>query len=375
MAEAFSGLGIEITRTPPSGFDMTKYKSFGSDKDGKLFGVVSNVDALDPYAARLSAEHRVKLCSTLISIFHHKESPSWMSECVVYEAEGGDGKLIRTPMNAMHKCSDMIQPVASNRLKLLMSEFSLEQNSFAKFIRSAQLHSMALRSDFEENQILNLWIAIESLIPSETKSDEVSNIEHIVESLIPFLSISYFETLLTNLGKDLLRWNHIATRKALKSVPGQKISDKLVKILVLSQFDQERVNLENEFRDFHLLADRFTYFRIMLSNPEKVMDALNAHRVRLEWQIRRIYRARNIIVHSGHTPSYTRSLIEHAHDYLDTVLTHLVALASRPKKVNSVAQGFKHVKMKYEMYCKGLSQKGLTFDLANINAIVLGRQE
>ncbi|AIO40460.1 hypothetical protein DM40_1003 [Burkholderia cenocepacia] len=375
MAEAFSSFGVEITRKPPSGFDLTKYKSFTANGDDKLYGVVSKVEALDPYSARLSAEHRLKLCSTLISIFHHKEIPSWMSECVIRETSSGASKVIRTPMNSMLKCSDMTQSVASNRLKLLMSEFSLEQNSFMKFIRSAQLHSMALRSDFEENQILNLWIALESLVPSETKGEDVSNIEHIVDSLIPFLNIGYFEKLLTNLGKDLLRWNHTATRKALKLVPGQKISDKLVKLLVLSQFDAERAALENEFRDFHLLSDRFSYFRTVLSNPGKVMGALDAHRLRLEWQIRRIYRARNIIVHSGHTPSYTRSLIEHAHDYLDTVLAHLVALASRPKKVNSVAQGFKHVKMRYEMYCKGLSQKGLVFDSTNIDALVLGRQE
>ncbi|WP_312917503.1 hypothetical protein [Stenotrophomonas sp.] len=283
-------------------------------------------------------------------------------------------KLVRTPINSMHKCSDLLQPVASKRLQLLMSEFSLEKSSFSKFLRSAQLHSMALRSDAEENQILNLWISLESLIPSETKSDDASNIEHIVGSIVPFLNIEYVERLLYNLGRDLLRWNQTATKRALRSVPGQKLTEKLVKLLVIDQFDNERIALEGEFKNFHLLRDRFAHLRGVLSSPDRVIEALDAHRLRLEWQMRRIYRARNIIVHSGQAPPYTRALIEHAHDYLDSVLSTLVKLASRPKTVNSVAQGFKHVELKYANYYKSLTVKNLAFDVGNIEGLVLCRQ-
>jgi hypothetical protein len=291
----------------------------------------------------------------------------------VIDEEREEHKLLRTPINSMHKCSDLLQPVASKRLQLLMSEFSLEKSSFSKFVRSAQLHSMALRSDSEENQILNLWISLESLVPSETKSDDASNIEHIVGSIVPFLNIEYFERLLYNLGRDLLRWNPAATKRALRSVPGQKLTDKLIKLLVIEQFDTERIALEGELKNFHLLRDRFEYFRGVFSSPEKVVEALDAHRLRLEWQMRRIYRARNIIVHSGQTPPYTRALIEHAHDYLDSVLSMLVKLASRPKTVNSVAQGFKHVELKYGTYYKSLTAKNLIFDAGNIETLVLCR--
>lgn len=373
MAEAFAPLEVKIARSLPAEIDLSKYSWFAGGTDTKLYGVVSNIDALDVHSARRIGENRVKLCSTLISLFHHKENPTWLPECVVIDDEKQAYKLIRTPINSMHKCSDLLQPVANKRLRLLMSEFSLEKNSFAKFVRSAQLHSMALRSDAEENQILNLWISLESLVPSETKSDDLSNIEHIVGSIVPFLNIEYFECLLNNLGRDLLRWNHRATKKALRSVPGQKLTDKLVKLLVLSEFDSERIALEEEFKDFHLLRDRFDYFRGVFSSPSKAVEALIAHRQRLEWQIRRIYRARNIIVHSGQTPPYTRALIEHAHDYLDSVLSTLVKLASRPKTVNSVAQGFKHVELKYGHYYKSLTAKGLVFDAGNIETLVLCR--
>ncbi len=375
MAEAFTPLGVKIGRVAPAGIELSKFKSFIGVADAglNLYGVISKIDAFDIYGARLAAENRVKLCSTLISLFHHKENPTWLPESLVIDEENQACKQVRMPINSMHKCSDLLESVASKRVQSLIGEFSLEKNSFSKFVRSAQLHSMALRSDAEENQILNLWISLESLVPSEIKGNDESNIEHIVGSIIPFLNIKYFEQLLYNLSRDLLRWNSFATKKALRVVPGQKLTDKLVKLLALSQFDAERVELENEIEDFYLLRDRFEHFRRVFSTPVNVVEALDAHQLRLEWQIRRIYRARNIIVHSGQTPPYTRALIEHAHDYLDSVLSTLVRLASHPKTVNSVAQGFKHVELKYRTYYKKLAVKNLVFDAKNIEDLVLCR--
>ena len=278
VSQALAPLDVKISRDLPAELDLGRYPSFAPDAESKLYGIVSKIGARDVYGARFAAERIVKLCSTLVSLFHHKESPSWLSECIVYDEQSKAYRQVRTPINSMQKCSDLLQPVASKRLQSFMNEFSLERDSFSKFVRSAQLHSMALRSDAEENQILNLWISLESLVPSETKGDDVSNIEHIVTSVVPFLSIGYLERLLNNLVKDLLRWNSVATKRALRAVPGLKFTDKLVKLLALSQFDAERLALEDEFREFHLLRDRsntsgpFSQARQGWSKPSTLID-------------------------------------------------------------------------------------------------------
>lgn len=341
LADALSPLGVEIARTPPDGCDINRYPKFNSGAEHQLFALVNKIDAKDIHSARNSAEYRLKLCATLLTIFHHKENPGWRPDCLVEDVKSGTYTQISSPINAMHKCSDLLQSVASTRLKALLQNFSLEKNSFSKFIRSTQLHSMALASNAYENQILNLWISLESLIPSETRASDSSNIEHIVDSLIPFLNIGYIERLTNNLAKDLLRWNATVIRRSLRGISGKKLADKLARLMVLPECAHQRVQLENDFRDFHLLRDRFEYLKGMLASPENITAALEAHKTRLGWQIRRIYRTRNIIVHSGRTPPYTKSLIEHTHDYLDTVLDLLVRLASHPRSITSVAQGFK----------------------------------
>lgn len=367
---AFAPLKVKISRAAPDEAKGGGYAAFEGESDLILYAIIKDIDARDIYSARVLAESRLKLCGTLVNLFHHKGSPGWQPECVVFEKQSKVQKLIKKHTNPMHKCADLIEAAAKIKLQLFMNDFVLERSSFSKFVRSAQLHSMALESNSLENQILNLWISLESLVPSETKSDKVAGIEHIANSIVPFLNEQYIGRLLNNLVKDLLRWNKPATIAALRSVSGKKFVDKLARLISLEVYATERGALEAKFKDFHLLRDRFEYFRMLLSSPRNVITALDSHGQRLEWQIRRIYRARNIIVHSGKVPPHTQPLIEHTHDYLDAVLFRLVELASKPSSIHSVSQGFKFVGIRYSNYHKKLSAKGLEFNAENIHDLL-----
>lgn len=369
-SESFIPLGIEITTSAPEAMLDDRYAAFLADGPQVLFATINNIKARDIYSARYRAEELLKFCGTLVNLFHHKSKAGWQPECLVKVKSTEKKKLIKSNLNPMHKCADLVQDAAKIKLHLFMDEFTLDKQSFSKFVRSAQLHSMALTSNSNENQILNLWISLESLIPSETKSDRVAGIEHIANSTIPFLNEQYIAKLLNNLVKDLVRWNRREFARSIGNIPGKKFVDKLAKLLALPEYLAQRDILKGKFSDFHLLRDRFNYFEQLLSSPKNVVAALDAHKQRLEWQIRRIYRARNIIVHSGKVPTYTQPLIEHTHDYLDTILSRLVELASRPKAIYSVAQGFKFVEYRYNTYYKNLSVKGLNFDSANIHDLL-----
>ncbi|WP_320151097.1 hypothetical protein [uncultured Tolumonas sp.] len=369
-AKAIEKLSVKITREIPQDIDLSKFNSFKSHNNNKLFAIISDIKAFDVYTARERAEYMLKLISTTLGLFHHKESPNWTSECIVHSIDNNISIKLAKPINSMHKCADLKPMVASKKLTNFITSFSLDRDSFNKFFRSAELHSMALASNTDENQILNLWIALESLIPSETKGDDVSNIEHITASLIPFLNMDYIESLLNNLVKDLLRWNSLLTRKTLKNIPAKKIHHKLAKLLVCNEYASELNTLESSFNDYHLLKDRVELFKVLLSSPKNITTALDAHKVRLEWQIRRIYRARNIIVHSGNTPDYIRPLIEHSHNYLDIVLTKLVDLASNNKTIYTVGQGFKLVSLQYNTYLKKLGEKNLAFTNDNLETLL-----
>src|SRR5690606_9153820 len=65
----------------------------------------------------------------------------------------------------------------------------------------------------------------------------------------------------------------------------------------------------------------------------------SSHKQKVEWQIRRIYRTRNLIVHSGKLPSYTNILIENLHNYFDSFLETLINKAITEKTIRTINQG------------------------------------
>ncbi len=369
IGSSVAHLNILITRTLPQGIDLRSQPGFWV-RDNETFAIVGPVTSRDPFGARDHAEHLLKISSTLINMYYHKKIPSWNSECVVQNINASTYRKLSSPINSMHKCSDLLPKVANKRLNDFLFSFSLEHESYAKFIRSAQLHSLALNSNSSENQILNLWISLESLIPSETKDDNLSNIEHIISSVIPFLNLGYVESLINNLFKDLARWNRRTTTNALKHIPGKKFTHRLARALALCEHSNSLQLIEDGLQNFHLLRDRLNFFKEILSNPAKVVSMLDAHQQRLQWQIRRIYRARNIIVHNGRTPRHTKQLIENLHNYMDVILNTLVTLGSEPKKVTSVSQGFQLTMLKYNRYYSGLTVKNLAFTADNIDKLL-----
>jgi len=350
---------IEILEDISSlGVDSTQYDFSLTNND--VYICASNIKALDLHSAKYGADSKIELITTLYALFHHKECLKVANDCLVISDEGGDIVKISKALNSMHKCIDHRPTKAAIKLNKLLSDFGLERVSFQKFTRSAELHSLALNSDSRENQMINLWIALESIIPSNL-DENTSTIENMVNKILPFLNMVYYQKLVFRVAQDLLVWNKRAVVDSTRGISGNSFAQKLVKLASLDKYDEERTQLVNKFRDFHLMSDRFSYFCRVFSSPSGMKEGLDNHSQRIEWQIRRIYRARNLIVHSGKTPSYTDILIENIHDYLDIIMATIIKLASQKKEVVSIEQSFKYMKLLYDGYLVDLGKEGDCF--------------
>lgn len=195
------------------GVDLSKHKFHKGESE--VYICVSDIKARDNYSAKSSAEARLEMLSTIFGLFHHKKQLDWATDCLIVNETDNEISRSRTRTNAMHKCIDQKPSRASIQANRFLSEFGLEENSFKIFTRVAELHSLALKSDSNENQMLNLWIALESIIPAVHDSN-VSNIEHIVQSTMPFLNLVYYQRLVARLTRDLFNWNRNATKRVLK---------------------------------------------------------------------------------------------------------------------------------------------------------------
>lgn len=372
FSEAAGLLGINILKNlencPITEEDIRRHNIHLGPNE--VFICLEKIRGKEPNFVKIKADSSVETIQTLIGLYHHKESPKPINECLVKNATTQICTKIAKHTNPMHKCADAVPSVASKKLSSFLKAFALDKESFNKFHRSAELHSLALGSDSIENQMINLWIALESLVPSKTDKD-IAQIDHLTLSIIPFLNLEYINKLLTRLFKDLLQWNQKLVRRLYKKINAQGISSKTAHLLALPEYQDLRDELEASFGDYHLLKDRYTYLVSLLSSPAEILKILDNHGKRVAWQLRRIYRARNTIVHDGSTPSYTEVLIENTHDYLDSIMRWLMALASMDTTIISVAQGFKMVELNYMSYRKKLSEKQLVFSKDNIDTLLL----
>ncbi|HDR1123805.1 TPA: hypothetical protein QB303_000715, partial [Pasteurella multocida] len=270
--------------------DIIQDNKFLKISDNENFYSIKR-EGIDPFSIRESIENTISLLSNLINIFHHKKNIKWQKKFIAINSEGNIITL-NEPIRSMHKCIDLMEKKAKLKLKEFLTSFQLQGDSFNKFINSVRLHSIAIHTESHENQLLNLWVALESLIPEDTKNSNESNIEHIIDSIIPFLNMYYFKSLVEKLVKDLIRWDIKTIRKSLRNVKGDNFTTKVVNLLSNNDYSGELNNLINKTRDFYLLSDRLNYFKELFSSKEKMNLVICNHSERIKWQIRRIYRAR-----------------------------------------------------------------------------------
>ena len=65
---------------------------------------------------------------------------------------------------------------------------------------------------------------------------------------------------------------------------------------------------------------------------------MDKHGERVRWQVMRIYRNRNLIIHNGKSMPYMRLLIENLHSYVDDFLSYSIRSLSEGHDIESMCQ-------------------------------------
>lgn len=344
--EQYKLFRIAIFDELPERFASCKSKFKSSGLDGQQKYAVVTVDrALDAYSAIKLAEAKIARLHGLFAIFHHKDFYELGDDVLVEQCcISGVSEFTREP-NRMTYISDRRPVDAAEKLKemLEIQNFPAGHDS-DKFFRVVDFHAMSISSNVLENQLLNIWISLETITPPNTSK---TKIENIVESIVPFISVNYKLVIFRQLLSDLNNWNSGLIGKMLSEVDPEVTEHrllKLVKLVILEDQAEQRQNLYKSLKDFELMKYRIFRLNKILKTPAGVISFMEKHDQRVRWQIRRIYRTRNRIVHSGFTPEYTQLLVENAHTYFDQVFETCCELASTSKGFSNFGDVFNFVK-------------------------------
>ena len=86
------------------------------------------------------------------------------------------------------------------------------------------------------------------------------------------------------------------------------------------------------------------------ASPKGIIAALAGHDDRVRWQLHRIYRARNNLVHSGRQPSYLDSLVVNLDDFFRTSIGTIVNWAAKDSAPTVVDQAVAEIGFEYRMF-------------------------
>lgn len=201
---------------------------------------------------------------------------------------------------------------------------------------------------FQEEKYMNLWVALESLARTRMYPDIISNVKQTVPAA---MSLRYIYRIVRNYVEDCIRCkvefvfpDHYIDMK-------QDSKQKIVKETIEVFRTPALYNILLQKSEVNsLLKYRTETVHKILNDMDTLKDKVKNHHDRVEWQIQRLYRIRNEIVHSAlQNETSLIMYIEHLYDYLSTYITEIVTCISE-RREGTLEEALAVIKDNYDVF-------------------------
>ncbi|MGK5003861.1 hypothetical protein [Janthinobacterium sp. LB2P70] len=217
VSETFASIGSAIYKRASIDAEniLEKFpattKRFFNEHDWESIVCFEKVQALDPQSARQLSERRLRLLDDLLKFSIHSQR-FFIENPAVVSIEGKDGSPVHSnrPRPPVLRVPHDPTGIEKDTLLQFSSIFRMsEAGSVNRFIRALELHGTALSAPEDESQLLNIWIAFETLF---VRRGDTSKIKEILNAVDPYISgrwISYeFAELWSEIvASHLAQWN------------------------------------------------------------------------------------------------------------------------------------------------------------------------
>ena len=209
-------------------------------------------------------------------------------------------------------------------------------HDFASILSAIRYHGHSLDSNSEVNQLLDLWAIFEAVLDISNQHTG-DRIQQICKYLVPLLKQKYIYSLFNQLANDIKNYNEDLYNQIVGDTETeQQVVKNVCEFTLLESNQVVRDAVLGKCNDFPLLKERISYYCDVLSTPSKVHAFVEKHAERVRWQIMRIYRNRNLIIHNGSLMPYLPLLIENLHSYVDDFLSYTIHNLAEDKNIHSM---------------------------------------
>lgn len=313
---------MELRQLPPHArIAIMKWASFQqSDRY-----VLESISAADRHRAVAQLHDRLAGIRSLMVLQSQRPNLNWSERFYAYSPRGTTGETIeRSEAN--------LQPVSTANLagrRLLQVtrvprqfETDFDDLSRERLFSAVSTAAVAIETNLAETRLISLWSAFEVLLSDPPSGD--ARVVHYIKHLSPCISIKYHRRLFSAVHDQL----SVMYRKKFKSIINQVEGSpqdqhtNFAMIVVLPKYRQQQQDLINLCSNSPLARHRLFRLQKYYGTPHAAVTTMVDHEKRVAWQLNRIYRARNNLVHAGKTPLFIDSLVLNALEYFrSSVLT------------------------------------------------------
>lgn len=360
-------LGLSVVNTREPLYEPAlENKFFNNPANKKVFIECKNIMAMDYLHAMKVAETQISLVSDLFVVFHHKNKPWHSDYCLVYKHDKSHVVKLNKPANIMASKSADDFSYAKDIFPIFLENFSLEKDSFNRFNRGVELHALSLETNEVASQILNFWICLEALLIT---SRGKTHIAAVVESIELIVSRYALRERIDNLTSYICLWNkdfrNLITLQIpveLESLNNEAFIAALVCVEDLKEIAGE---LLSKMEHQPLLKFKFMQLVNTMQSQKEIKNVLTKENIRCQRDIRRVYRSRNKIVHTGNISDHNGYVAEMAHYYLDLVLFSIIERKIRFNDIESIDNLINELKISkrcHDRYLKECGTEKLTLE-------------
>lgn len=311
---------------------------------------------LDPYSARELAGRFLGAGQAMLANTAHAISTSWDDEMFVVRGRQSRGHLLDKPSLPLHRRKKVSHKAAINYAEYLAKNmFGLfSRRSSERLLRSINTSALARTSPNIENQIVSLWSAMEVLLSEPTV--DVPRIVHYAGLIKPCVCLRYVRRHIVRLYDQL---DEIYGRPFRNIVNKEErgAGDFYTKFAIILMAEDRRTTRQELCRLCEknpLALHKMWRVHRWMSSPKEIKKLVESHEAKVEWQIHRIYRARNNLVHTGREVESADSILMNLDEYFRCTIGTIMRHAQLSRGKVDIDQVVGEIVITYESYIHNL---------------------
>jgi hypothetical protein len=329
------------------------------DASSKYFFFVNK--SVDPYTALRVTDQIIAAMVAMSYLGRRGISLEWQRYGYVKTARAKGGQIVSMSELVLQKQNTRLSKRVISELAApadkILTQFTEESTD--RLISAVNIGAISRNSSRPENQLIALWSAIEVLLSDPPKG--TARIVHYVDSLAPCICIKYTRRYIVAFF-DELRVHYPKHLRDFFRDEGFDLSldqyTNFTKLLFLPEHKDLHANFCKPIANNPLALYRLWKLEQNFGTKGALYHSLKSHEQRVRWQLFRIYRTRNTIVHNGKMPSFLIPLVINVFEYFRGAMGPIMNRASIKDKKSSIDQIVAEIGFDFEIIKDVLNRSG-----------------